>query len=58
MSPSNPSLREKSGRGNGKIMRNDNDGRHQGDMALEIQKDWQSNELTKAVTAVTGLTQD
>lgn len=39
-------------------MRNDNDGRHQGDMALEIQKDWQSNELTKAVTAVTGLTQD
>lgn len=51
-------LRGKSGRGNGKIMRNDNDGRHQGDMALEIQKDWQSNELTKAVTAVTGLTQD
>lgn len=37
--------REMCGRGNGKIVRNDNDGRPQGNMALEIQKDWQLNEL-------------
>ena len=45
------------GRGNGKIVRNDNDGRHQGNMTLEIQKDGQLHELTSAVAADTVLTQ-